>query len=1498
MPKRGMKPKKACMAHIQALGASLLMAGMMAPASAMDQTLAVRDHGHLALYGGEFAKVMSASGDWLAVGIPGTVYDLATNYRGGRVMLWKREAGTWKLKQVLVSPEFVGDATAYEFGKMLAMDNGRLLVAAPQFGWVHAFRLDGEQWTGDGLLRSAGSHPPGPSYGSALMLSGDLAIIGDPGAKMVNGGAKAGRVEIFQRRSSGWVNVARLTDPDLQTLGFGSSLALHGTTLYTGVPDSGSGGEGKVAVFRQSGSDWNWTRDMHAPPGGGSIGFGKLLQVSEGRLFVADAASSSRVFEYAADTDEGPLAQISVAAGSVFCVNRDRLAVFSGGATSVSASTGVSLFRRVQNQGWTPEASVPLAPLGLGMLRSVSWSGDELLIGGHTSGPPHAATNVVQVMRQQAGIWTLEESLSPLPYLRLREADYGRSVSASESWLAVGGPFKGYHDLAGMVFMHRKSPDGKFGMHSLLPAPVIPGLDLRSFGRKVVSSGERVAVGNQKDGVVVYAHDSSSDTWRQEAALMPSAGWNRDGFGHAMAMQGDLLVIGAFYDRKVCVYRHGDDGWQQEALLAPPSSSTSGNFGEALSLDGERLLVGAPDGGSGTAYVFERQSGQWNLAAKLEAPKTIVRPGVPAASDFGGTVALSGSHAMVGREGGLVASERVEGGWKPGRSIQLPDGLSSVYRPNLGLSGRTAIVSTVHFAAAFGFLKNEWALIPQALTPGPGLMYSQALFQNQIFLGVDGRTVRILDLTRPPLFSPKGDVTLLNVDSRWGTLDAGEHLPNADVKRLVAITATHQGTVPVSYTITTSGHVGDFVLTKQRLVLEPNNQDVVEMRFKPQGAGERRLVVTFTPEVPGLPAASYEIIAHVVTQPSFLQFTETPTPGIYGPDEFPGLHARVAGTRPWAFRWLKNGRVIPGETSASLWPKEGGTYQVEVSNPHGKLLSGSVPLGFYRIVTPEVVALKGRSSKCVLSISGPGMQVRWTREQGPVEEGREFSGTRTPVLTVKHSRQSEGFYAELTMSGLEEGWNVQAPLSLHAVSPPEIVSDLDYESKWLLGEEGSRYFGLQYEGPSLSPAVFSFRGLPPGLKADETGNIYGIPTTAGVHTFQITATVDGLTTSKSYRLVVTRMGVTPGIYWGWLQPSDDLPEAGAVVLDLQPSGSYSGTIQLGMSRTSVAGVLQAAFDEKPVTKAFPVTLLGRPQVFWIEVLTDKRLGIQVRDVETTDDMSVLMSEPALIKAHGSQDVVGSMGSYNFGLLCRDFGGFNELVGNGFGTLRVSADRRVTYAGQLPDGSAVTGTTWLSGATTDSDDAERVYFYQGDAKTRALLRGAVKIKSDEPEVSRRLEWQRPPSRGRVYADGVQPRELTFVASRYSVPANAALLPGTAQQIEFSALNTFLSPVPFTLTRQHRAVFGPGAANPLQTRLSFYAPTGFFTGQFTLRDEDPANSARILTRTVQYRGMLLPELGVGAGYFLLPSLPDPSAEPPTTLNSSPIVSGSVWIEPMAP
>ena len=51
---------------------------------------------------------------------------------------------------------------------------------------------------------------------------------------------------------------------------------------------------------------------------------------------------------------------------------------------------------------------------------------------------------------------------------------------------------------------------------------------------------------------------------------------------------------------------------------------------------------------------------------------------------------------------------------------------------------------------------------------------------------------------------------------------------------------------------------------------------------------------------------------------------------------------------------------------------------------------------------------------------------------------------------------------------------------------------------------------------------------------------------------------------------------------------------------------------------------------------------------------------------------------------------------------------------------------------------------------------------------------------------------------------------------------------------------------------------------------------------------------LPRTVAFQGWLVPTLGKGYGYFLLPQLANPLASPPTTATTSPILSGKVLLE----
>lgn len=94
--------------------------------------------------------------------------------------------------------------------------------------------------------------------------------------------------------------------------------------------------------------------------------------------------------------------------------------------------------------------------------------------------------------------------------------------------------------------------------------------------------------------------------------------------GGAMALDGDTLVMGSWrsdradYDAgRVVVFDRGTDGnWTQAAELVAPDATRYDHFGDSVALDGDILVVGASyaDRGftnSGTAYVYERVGGVW-----------------------------------------------------------------------------------------------------------------------------------------------------------------------------------------------------------------------------------------------------------------------------------------------------------------------------------------------------------------------------------------------------------------------------------------------------------------------------------------------------------------------------------------------------------------------------------------------------------------------------------------------------------------------------------------------------------------------------------------------------------------------------------------------------------------------------------------------------------------------------------------------------------------------
>ncbi len=239
----------------------------------------------------------------------------------------------------------------------------------------------------------------------------------------------------------------------------------------------------------------------------------------------------------------------------------------------------------------------------------------------------------------------------------------------------------------------------------------------------VAADGALVAFGVRgHDGGLVnrgaaYLFARAAAGWSQVQKITPAAPRDREEFGHAVAVRGGVLVVGApKSDRdgvdagSAWIFESNGANFVEVARLAAPAPSSGGGFGAAVAVDGVLVAVGEARGldGSvpaGVVHLHRRGATAWVLEAVLR------HPGVPTAEDeFGFAVAAEGELVVVGAPGDDGAAvnagaafvfERLAGEWRfvarlespyPeelaefGRSVALSDGriVVGAYREDAG----------------------------------------------------------------------------------------------------------------------------------------------------------------------------------------------------------------------------------------------------------------------------------------------------------------------------------------------------------------------------------------------------------------------------------------------------------------------------------------------------------------------------------------------------------------------------------------------------------------------------------------------------------------------------------------------------------------------------------------------------------------------------------------------------------------------------------------------
>jgi hypothetical protein len=249
-----------------------------------------------------------------------------------------------------------------------------------------------------------------------------------------------------------------------------------------------------------------------------------------------------------------------------------------------------------------------------------------------------------------------------------------------------------------------------------------------SFGSAVAISGNMALIGAPLDStlgansgaVYVFAFDGTA--WSEQTKLFfAGEGSDLSNFGESIAFSGNTAVIGApgFHDPGgAYVFTFDGTSWSQQAKLTGSDTTNLDDFASSISLSGNRVLVGAFDNGfGGAAYIFNFNGTNWSEEAKLTALDTAED------DDFGLSVSLSGDLALIGaphkstNRGAAYVFAFDGASWSQQTKLKAPGGMKDDYFGyTVNLSGTVALVGAIKVV-------------------DPGVVYEYALRRNSWALG-------------------------------------------------------------------------------------------------------------------------------------------------------------------------------------------------------------------------------------------------------------------------------------------------------------------------------------------------------------------------------------------------------------------------------------------------------------------------------------------------------------------------------------------------------------------------------------------------------------------------------------------------------------------------------------------------------------------------------------------------------------------------------------------
>ena len=331
------------------------------------------------------------------------------------------------------------------------------------------------------------------------------------------------------------------------------------------------------------------------------------------------------------------------------------------GATGDASNAGAAyVFRRTLGV-WGEELKLEPVDLEATDLfgASTALDGDLAAVGAPDAldvfGGGNPGSGAVYLFRDDAGAWTQQARIVALDAANFDQL--GRAVAVQGDLLVAGAP----GDLEvgdgdpdggeGAVYVFRYDGVSWAQEDKLLATHAGPD---HRLGESVAVDGDLIVAGapgfdnsgTDSGSAIVFRFVSGA--WFLEQRLLPDDPAAGDAFGSAVAVDGDLVAVGAPRDNQgfsdtgaIYLFRFDGLEWVQEAKLVASDATANGQLGTSLSLQAPMLLSGAPgaSAGDGKGYLFADVGASWIEHSQLADGASLSN---------GRGVALDGTQVLLG----------------------------------------------------------------------------------------------------------------------------------------------------------------------------------------------------------------------------------------------------------------------------------------------------------------------------------------------------------------------------------------------------------------------------------------------------------------------------------------------------------------------------------------------------------------------------------------------------------------------------------------------------------------------------------------------------------------------------------------------------------------------------------------------------------------------------------------------------------------------------------